>query len=375
MDVPCNKRDRAGVKAVFRADASLLIGTGHVMRCLTLARTLAGIGWTCEFICRRLPGNLIGELCSAGFVVHELAIGADPLIAESWLGADVQEESSVCRVLFEQLRPDWIVVDHYALDAEWERNQRPYCDRLMVIDDLADRSHECDLLLDQTHGRHSSEYDSRLPAAAMKLCGAEFALLRPEFGALRKVSLARRIQPECKNVLVNMGGTDLHNVTSAVLVALDVADLPEDARIRVVMGGGSPWVELVRDHALRSRWRTEVIVGASNMAELMVESDLAIGAAGSTSWERCCLGLPSILIVLADNQKMVAAALTEVGAAFVLEKGESMDDRLPELVSRFVHQPETHAAMSEAAARLVDGRGAHRVTERMLRMGSEGAQC
>jgi len=326
-------QSNTAMKIVFRVDASIQMGTGHVMRCLTLADALKNQGAECYFICREHPGNLIGLIIQRGHHVEALPyidISQQSnlqsymldLAHASWLGTTQKEDSSLCVSIVKALQPDWLIVDHYALDVRWEEEFRPYCKRLMVIDDLADRQHDCDLLLDQTFGRDLKDYKPRVPPSCEILCGTEYALLRPEFSQWRGYSLKRRENSELQHLLINLGGVDKDNITTQILIALKQSSLPSELKITVVMGGTAPWIKEVCQQAKDMPWITEVVVGVNNMAELMAKSDLAIGAAGSTSWERCCLGLPSIMIVLADNQNMIANDLYNWGAAISIQQKE-----------------------------------------------------
>lgn len=311
-------------RVVFRADASLQMGTGHVMRCLTLADTLAAAGADCQFICREHPGNLAAFIRQRGYPVHLLALSAmpeqaNPTAHAAWLGAGIAQDAEDSAALLSQLQPDWLIVDHYALDARWETIQRRHVARLMAIDDLADRQHDCDLLLDQNLGRLESDYDTLVPAHCTRLTGARYALLRPEFAALRPYSLQRRQAGTLRSLLVTMGGVDKDNATGRILQALAGSSLPHDCRITVVMGATAPWLQDVTMLAATLPWPVEVRVNASDMARLMADADLAIGAAGSTSWERCCLGLPSIAICLAENQQFIIRSLEGHGAVLALD--------------------------------------------------------
>jgi len=372
---------RAGLKmkAVFRADASLQIGTGHVMRCLTLADALAAKGADCQFICRAHQGNLIEFIRSKGYLTHILPVvsaNASNLAIHSelafpdlrhsqWLGATQAQDAEVCASLLEAQRPDWLIVDHYALDVRWEQALAPYYHNLMVIDDLADRKHSCDLLLDQTFGRDVADYRPLVPADCRLLCGSQYALLRPEFAALRPYSLQRRARPVIRELLVTMGGVDKDNATGRVLQALGSCSLPEDCRITVVMGATAPWLEEVRNLAQEMPWAARVLVGVNDMAQLMADSDLAIGAAGATSWERCCLGLPSIMLVLAANQMQVALGLEEAGAARVADLEQRAPRQLAELIGQLFDDSRQLLRMSECAASIVNGEGANNVMRQM----------
>lgn len=362
----------------FRVDASLDIGTGHVMRCLTLADALAAKGADCEFICRAHQGNLIDFIRGKGYLTHSLPVvseleadssGSDAgkscsdLAHSYWLGATQSQDAETCAPILAKKCPDWLIVDHYALDSRWERALEPYYCKLMVIDDLADRPHVCDLLLDQTRGRNAADYQTLVPAGCSLLCGSQYALLRPEFAALRPYSLQRRTQPFLRELLITMGGVDKDNATGRVLQALRTCPLTTDWRITVVMGAMAPWLEDVRTQAQNMPWPTRLLVGANDMARLMADSDLAIGAAGATSWERCCLGLPTIMLVLAENQRKIAEELLEDGAAHLVDASQLRNQ--PLIVPEYF-EPRLLSSMSHAAAAITDGLGAARVTDTLI---------
>jgi UDP-2,4-diacetamido-2,4,6-trideoxy-beta-L-altropyranose hydrolase len=362
------------MKIVFRTDASLQIGTGHVMRCLTLADALMASGAQCRFICREHPGSLIEQIRGRGFAVFALASersfdspcpmrdapGERDTTHSAWLGADWESDAAQTTAGAGETEVDWLIVDHYALDARWEQALRPACRKLMVIDDLADRPHDCDLLLDQNLGRDAHDYIQLVPEDCTILAGPRYALLRPEFAALRDYSLRRRAIPQVKHLLIAMGGVDQADATSQVLEAWKGCSLPEDARITVVMGPHAPWVERVRLLASQMPKPTEVKADVQNMAQLMADSDLAIGAAGSTAWERCCLGLPSLIVVLADNQRKGAAALEQSGSAKVLGGRETMSRTLRSMLSLLAATNELRE-LSQTSSSITDGQGASRV--------------
>ncbi|NHA15464.1 UDP-2,4-diacetamido-2,4,6-trideoxy-beta-L-altropyranose hydrolase [Thioalkalivibrio sp. XN279] len=339
-------------RIVFRADASLEIGTGHVMRCLALAEALRERGAACEFACRELPGHRIEEIQRRGFPVH---------VGDTFqLGGQSEGQAG------DGAPADWLVVDHYGLDARWERQQRPAARSIMVIDDLADRPHDCELMLDQTLGRAPGDYDRLVPDGCELLCGPEFALLRPEFAELRPRSLARRAGGGLARILVTMGGIDKDNATGLVLEALDAGGLPPNVAVTVVMGSRAPSLSQVRVQATRLPFPVEIAVDVNDMAERMAASDFAIGAAGSTSWERCCMGLPSALVVLADNQAKVCRELVAAGAAFELGAPGDIARTLPPIIATITHEPATLQKMSAAAAAICDGLGAQRVAAALL---------
>ncbi|WP_341798956.1 UDP-2,4-diacetamido-2,4,6-trideoxy-beta-L-altropyranose hydrolase [Rhizobium tumorigenes] len=332
---------------LFRVDASSSIGSGHVMRCLSLANVLKLYGYECVFAARFMPEGLEKLVAAAGHKLERLDCGYTYITHEppvldhaDWLGSDQRADADQCIRLSGTLRWDWIVVDHYALDVRWEERVRPICDCLMVIDDLGDRRHDCDLLLDQNLGSDLRKYDGKVPASCRLLLGPRFALLRPEFAQMRQYSLARRKKPQLNSLLITMGGADNNNVTSDILNALKKSPLPLDCRITVVMGSQSRWFSDVGCLARTMPWLTSVHINVPDMARLMAESDLAIGAAGGTAWERCCLALPSLIVIIADNQRQGALALSLSKAAVVLNPTgrEALDESLPTTLSRLVEE-------------------------------------
>lgn len=374
------------MNVVIRADASLQMGTGHVMRCLTLADALAARGADCQFICRAHEGNLIEFIRGKGYVAHALPIAHEastgltapgpeastPDLAHShWLGARQAQDAEACGPILAAQRPDWLIADHYALDARWERALAPHYRKLMVIDDLADRPHACDLLLDQTFGRDAADYRPFVPAACRLLCGSQYALLRPEFAALRPYSLQRRARPALRELLITMGGVDKDNATGQVLQALRTCPLPADCRITVVMGATAPWLEEVRTQAQDMPWPTRVLVGVSDMAQLMADSDLAIGAAGATSWERCCLALPSAMMVLAANQRHAARLLEQANAVRMLDLTANLQKGLAEFINEIFTSETCLAQLRDSASKVTDGKGCEHVADWLTRKEKE----
>ena len=357
------------MRVVFRTDASLQIGTGHVMRCLTLATGLADRGAQVDFICRGHQGNLIALIEQQGFRIITLpgASGGDKASLDQpahahWLGCDWQTDAQQSLDAISGM-VDWIIVDHYALDHRWETVMRAKCARIMCIDDLADRSHDCDLLLDQSLGRCSKDYAHLVPETAKLLLGPKYALLRPEFAQWRDASLARRETPQLRHILVTMGGVDADNVTGRVLAALQRADAATFDKITVVLGPHAPWREQVTKQAANMPVLTQVLSGVDNMAELMTSCDLAIGAGGSTTWERCALGVPTLTIVLAENQQEVALRMECLQASLVITSTEGFENRLLELLMTLDEAQIKN--LSERCRDICDGSGVPLVTEKM----------
>ena len=374
------------MKIAFRTDASLQMGSGHVMRCLTLADALRAQGAQCHFICREHPGNLITAIKERGYGVSSLLAGVlhtqtainidspqatadgEKMAHAAWLGCTWQTDESDSAAVLAHLQPDWLVVDHYALDHHWETALAHHYKKLMVIDDLADRTHHCELLLDQNLGRQPQDYAGLVPPDCQVLTGPQYALLRPEFAALRAYSLQRRQISAFKHLLITMGGVDQPNATGQTLQALKNCRLPSDCRITVVMGLTAPWLEDVKSLAAQMPWPTDVLVNITDMAQRMADSDLAIGAAGSTSWERCCLGLPTFMVVLAANQRDIASALDRAGAAISLEltSQEQFAAQLQGAILQFVGNQAVLRNLGSAASDVTKGYGADLITAQII---------
>ena len=359
------------MRIAFRTDAALDIGTGHVMRCLALADELRSGGADCEFVCRTHPGHLIDLIRSRGHAVSELPVCDDaPGLRNDadhdytrWVGASLaadadQTRASLCG------KADWLVVDHYGLDAHWEEQLQAACGRLLVIDDLANRRHSCDVLLDSTLGRAASDYSTWVPHRCRLLLGPAYALLRHEFAELRESSLERRATSIPRSLLVMMGGVDKDNVTERILRALESCPLPPDTRVTVVLGQRSPWIARVGKEMASLRHPAELIVNPPSVAALLAQCDVAIGAAGTSAWERCCLGVPSIVVVLAENQRDGAAALQACGAALLLDGQLPLETDLPAKL-RDLLSGDGLRQMQRACRAVTDGRGVLRVVEEL----------
>lgn len=280
-----------------------------------------------------------------------------------WAGVDWTQDAEETQAAIAGDPPGWLIMDHYAFDERWQKAVLPAGAKLMVIDDLADRPHVCDLLLDQNMAHTGSDYDGLVPEECTRLVGPRYALLRPEFAYRRSAALARReVGQGLRHLLVTMGGVDYADATSAVLEALRDAPLPKELRITVVMGSQAPALDKVRTLAAKMPRPAEVAVDVADMAALMADADLAIGAGGGTTWERCALGLPTIIVETAENQAGIAAAMVDAGAA--LTPGQLADaafgDRLRAALAE-AGDPARLAALSQNAAEICDGGGVGRI--------------
>lgn len=295
------------MKVVFRADASLNIGSGHVMRCLSLAAYLADTGAQVHFLCAEQPGQMAAQIRDRGFACTLIA--TPEMAPESlWPATLQQQHAEHCAAHLAGC--DWLIVDHYGLSAPFEQAAAEHCQQLMVIDDLANRPHHCQLLLD-CNPLPASRYQQWLETPAQLLCGPQFALLRQDFNRLRQQGLKTRQQP--RRLLVFCGGMDPDNLSYDILNAIIARQQAgAEHQVDLVIGAANPHrqqlAEICQLHGFQLHVQT------ARMAELMAQADLALGAGGSSHWERCMLGLPAIVCSLAANQEHSSQALAQLGA-------------------------------------------------------------
>lgn len=351
----------------FRVDASSQIGTGHFMRCLTLADALKQRGAQIRFVSRHLPEHLRGMLAAKG---HEFALldgakndaASDELAHARWLGvSQVQDASDSIRALTDGAW-DWLIVDHYALDSRWESMLRQTARKILAIDDIADRQHDCDILLDQNlYADMETRYTGKVPMPCQTLLGPHYALLRDEFRKLHE-QVKPRTGP-VKRVLIFFGGVDADNYTGRSIESLSNFGVP-DLHVDVVIGAQHPCREQIKAACAQHGFICHV--QTDKMAELMAAADLAIGGGGSASWERCCLGLPALLVALADNQINIAKALDLFGAGIYVGtlKTVSVTIMRSAIVSLISTQDQLKV-LSKKAYSLVDGLGVARVCQEM----------
>jgi len=361
------------MKVGFRADASVFHGAGHIMRCLTLAGELRSAGAEVFFLSRAWPGNLFALVEKQGFVLFPLPYedkendgeglprtdaGQPPLIP--W-ERDVEETRAILGN--NRIHLDWLIVDGYSFDCRWEEGCRAWADRIMVIDDMANRQHDCDLLLDQNYMKnYESRYEKWTPPRCRKLLGPQYALLRGEFRKLRMSRLW--IDKPLKKASIFFSAADSENETEKALRAVE--ELGEViGSVDVIVGAANVRKERIRE-ICAALGNAEFYCQVENMAYLMSTADFAMGAAGSSTWERCCLGLPAVVTVLSADQSGIAEALNEYGAVHNLGWFFNVD------VQDYVRAIRTLSAeemksMAERGMSLVDGLGSRRVVGELLK--------
>ena len=363
-----SSRSRASASIAFRVDSSPILGTGHLARCLIIGTILAARGASVTFFCREEPGNANELALAKGFKVSPVNASLHQLNS-----ADDATSQPLCQAIdalqtiaLLPRKVDCVIVDHYACGTEWESAVRPHCRRLIVIDDLA-RAHSCDLLIDPNwHGpKTNARYTGRLDSTTHLLIGPDYALLHPAFEAHRVTPTDRRTN--VKRVLVYFGGSDRQGLTSLVLTALR---RPEFAHLEVdvVIGATNPAGSLEVLQAVNSA-RFNIYTQQDSLATLLAHADLAIGAVGGTTWERMCLGVPSLTVIVADNQTETANDLAEAGLIDLIGSAtEFTEEAFVAHLRDLLADPQRRQRMADGGQALVDGRGAERVVDELFRL-------
>jgi UDP-2,4-diacetamido-2,4,6-trideoxy-beta-L-altropyranose hydrolase len=331
------------MNVAFRVDASSEIGSGHFMRVLCLADGLRELATSIRFVARALPAHLRAMLAERGYDLTEIGAAA---------GGDDDARETATALAGDAW--DWLVVDHYGIGADWESKMRAHAKRIFVVDDLADRRHDCDVLLDQNlYADMDVRYTARVPRGCRLLLGLRYALLRREFVAARADVLPRR--GPVTRVFVSFGGADPGNRTGWAIEALATAAI--DVQVDVAIGAQHPQRRQIESGCARHGFACHVQTG--RMAELMVAADLAIGAGGITTWERCCLGLPALVISIAANQDAVIEQAARHGLLYALHDGDQSD--LRRHLQTLADNAELREMISRNGMQAVDGRGVERV--------------
>jgi len=362
------------LKIAFRVDASIKIGTGHVIRCLTLAKALHDTGVECYFVCRELTGHLLNYISEQGFHLIKISCPDEvfnrnhhnnnaslPLHAD-WLECDWQTDAEQSSAALVDIQPDWLIVDHYALDARWEKKLDNCYKKLMVIDDLADRIHVCDILLDQNLIKEMElRYKDKVPKKCNLLLGIEYALLQPLYAELhKKVQLKKR---SVKHILIYFGGIDQYNFTGRLLSIFNKLNYL-DIKVDIVISSKSPQLVTIRKQILNND-NIHIYMDLPSLAPLMLKADLAIGAGGATSWERLCLGLPALVISLAENQRHVTSYLHSLGLIKWIGHFDEIDDqKIADALEYVLSMPDL-MDWSKRCLALCSGEGLSKVVDRL----------
>ncbi len=348
------------MKILFRADGAPEIGVGHLTRCLSLAHALKSNGHDIKFLLTDHPSNFSSVVTSEGFKVFFVSRGdkyQQPITGKetTWLGNDLAHDIKETRKVLTEEKSDLIIVDHYAIDASWEKEIRKDVKTIFVIDDLANRPHDCDFLMDQTFGRSKSDYSNLVSSQCQLFLGSEFALLRPEF------SRHLPSRQSLNHIFISFGGIDPRGVTLKVIQGIEL-ETEKKLHITVILRKESVGFEEVKKITQNSIHEYELIPSTNRMADLMAKADLAFGAGGTSAWERCSLSLPAIGICLADNQKLVLENLSLKGALTNLGDFKALTpEKVHSALMIFLKDEKLLFAMSKIGREVCDGQGIGRI--------------
>ncbi len=343
-------------KIFIRVDSSTNIGTGHVIRCLALAKLLKE-RFLVSFICRNLTGNICNYIENNGFKVF--------LISGNYeTSRDVNDDSESTMKILEKNggESNLLIIDHYGLGKDWESKIHPLVNKIVVIDDLANREHCSDLLIDQNlYENMEKRYENLVSKNCVKLLGPQYALLRTEFKMAKKRNLKQK--NSLNSILISFGGSDPSNETEKVLKAIQFLDLKE-ILINVIAGFSNPNKISLKNLCSKIP-NTFYYDQVDDISQFMIEADLAIGGGGSTMWERCCLGLPAIVSILAENQRLASETLANKGCIINLGIAKLLSykdyvDAIKKIDSK------TLSMMSKNCMSLVDGEGTTRVANEIF---------
>ncbi len=339
-----------GKRILIKADASYDIGTGHVMRMAALAGGMKKFGADIVFACRLLDGNMNAFLRAQGFVVTDLpkVSGYDIKQSDSrtWLGADIVQDLDDT---FRFGGCDILVADQYGIDRSWCTGARAHAKLVVCVDDEGKRALDCDMLINQNYFSDNGMPEQDVPEHCLKLVGPPYAMLRPEFAVMRAKTKRRAA---LNSLLVIMGGRDVNGIGLRIAAALN-----PDINTTFI-GGGDALRELCAEKSFRYLERSD------DISSEMSRADFCIGAAGSTTWERCCLYLPSALFILAENQQVIADNLANADICLNLGPHETFDYASINSVLKEMNGSKLEA-MSEKCGRLVDGLGVDRIIDKI----------
>ena len=354
------------MRVAIRVDASLKIGTGHAMRCRTIGLALRKQGVVVDFIMRLHMGHLGELLLNDGFKVYLLSAPNEAYIEKSkyadWLGVTQDFDANETIEFIKDANYDWLVVDHYGLDQNWEKALKKYVMQIMVIDDLADRKHDCEILLDQNFSlNYEQRYRDLVPKFCKLLTGPRFALLSQEYFRKRTTNRLKKIN-SIQRLLVYMGGSDNDNVSEKILEALNVGEL-KNLEVDFVIGRNYFSKEKLIEK-VKNRKKTKIYENLPNLTNLVIHADAAIGAGGGALWERMCLGLPSFVISIAENQIPGCVALSQAGLIYYLGEGKQLDStEIAFKLRNYLCEIKKLNMMTADNQLLVDGRGTQRVLQ------------
>jgi len=341
-----------------------MIGSGHVMRTLTLSNALKRRGAKIRFICQEVSGNLEDTIQNKHHELALIGLRFDPEKSNEYgiFGRNItdieKDAAETISRLYEDT--DLLIVDHYDLDYRWHRLIKKHVGKLMVIDDLANRELDCDLVLDQTPKRLEKDYSSIVDSDTVKLLGSSYALIRSQFAEKRRDSISnKKNNKRINTILISMGGTDPKGITVKIIKELEKNYQSfKDVKINIVVTDGFPHITNIKKIIIKSKLSFRLLINVENMARLMLEADLAIGGGGTTSLERCVMALPSLVVVQASNQDYISNVLEKCNAIKIISDIKLLSDLVRNLQNNY-----ELAVMSRASLSICDGVGAERVVE------------
>nr|WP_168710935.1 UDP-2,4-diacetamido-2,4,6-trideoxy-beta-L-altropyranose hydrolase [Ningiella ruwaisensis] len=348
-----------------RVDASLEIGAGHLMRCLALANALNKRGAQCTFLSYKQKGDLHALVDEQGHKRCVIssdeqaapAIASDKSYSDKLIVASQmseEREAQRCIQLLGKQRFDLLIVDHYHLAKTFCRSMRAICKRILVIDDLANREHDCDILLDQNLlPNASTRYQNLIPNACQTLLGPQYALLREEFYQSKTID---SLQQEEGHLLVNFGGNDIHNLSALCIEAMANSKYVKSADI--VIGANHPSLQQLKS-AISLYPGFTLHIQTKEMARLMHKASLMIGAGGSSHWERCICSLPALIVTVAENQVETTRYLDSLGVCqYVADASDGINNSisatmLASCIDKFLSSPDLLESMRKKASEIV----------------------
>lgn len=356
---------------VFRSDSSNLIGSGHVMRCLRIAKKFKKLGKKCLFVCSDYKNSLRKKIEQSGFEVKLIKkskktffkVHENTLEHSHWLASTQEYDAEKTINIINKYKIEWLIIDHYAIDHIWEKKLRPYVKKIMVIDDLADRIHNCDLLLDQNLVYNfKKRYKNLISKKCNLLLGPKYALLDSKYSKLREKDFLR--DGEIKRVVIFFGASDQNNYTQLAITAILNLNI-KSIFFDIVMSKKSIFFQQIKK-ILKINKNIKIHDSIPNLANLIFKADLAIGAAGSNTWERCCLGLPSIIISSGINQIKIAESMHKNGAAIVISAKADLQKEIMKSFLFLYQNKKDYLKMSKKALSICDGKGINRLFSKLI---------
>jgi len=356
---------------VFRSDSSNVIGSGHIMRCLRIAKNFKKLGKKCIFICSDYKSSLKKKIEQYGFEVKVIKkpkkkfieVNKSSLAHSDWLVSTQEYDAEKTINIISKYKTELLIIDHYGIDCIWENKLRLHVKKIMVIDDLADRRHNCDLLLDQNLVYNfKKRYKNLIQKKCNLLLGPRYALLDARYSILREKKISR--SGKIKRIIIFFGGADQNNYTQLAITTILKLKI-KDIFFDIVMNKQSIFFQQIK-RILKNKRNIRIHDSLPNLANLIFKADLAIGAAGSNTWERCCLGLPTIIISSGINQIKIANSMQKNGAAIVIRSKANLQKEIKNSFLFLYQNKKAYLKMSKKALSICDGKGINRLFAKLI---------